>query len=213
VTWRLEETARRRTVLVLIKYPARGRVKTRLARAIGGERAAALCRGWIGTVLGKLQALRPATRVVGYFDGADREAFREWHALADDWWPQPAGDLGERLREGLSAALTPNGPALAVGTDCLEIDAETIADAFAALTDKDVVFGPCPDGGYYLVGSSAPRPALFRSVRWSGPFTLADHLKRCREEGWSFALLPARQDIDTWQDWQAYLARTAGGSA
>jgi glycosyltransferase A (GT-A) superfamily protein (DUF2064 family) len=77
------------------------------------------------------------------------------------------------------------------------------------LTKTDVVFGPSADGGYYLVGASAPRPSLFQSIRWSSPFTLSDHLARCRQEGWSVRLLPERHDIDTWDDWQAYLLREA----
>jgi rSAM/selenodomain-associated transferase 1 len=200
--------SRRPTLLVFVKYPEPGRVKTRLAQTTGPERAATLYRQWISTVLDQFQAIRPATRLVGYFDGAGHDAFRHWHALADEWWPQPAGDLGARLSAGLAAALDSGGPALAVGTDCLEITPDLVAQAFAALSHKDVVFGPTADGGYYLVGTAKTRPELFRSVRWSSPFTLGDHLRCCRREGWSVALLPRVHDVDTWDDWQAYLLRT-----
>jgi uncharacterized protein len=200
--------SRRPTLLVFVKYPEPGCVKTRLARTTGPERAAALYSQWISIVLGLFQALRPATRLVGYFDGAGHDAFGEWHALADEWWPQTAGDLGDRLSAGIAAALDSGGPALAVGTDCLEITPHLVTQAFAALSHKDVVFAPTEDGGYYLVGTPKIRPELFRSVRWSSPFTLADHLRRCRREGWSVALLPRLHDIDTWEDWQAYLLRT-----
>ena len=198
----------RQTVLIFLKYPEPGRVKTRLARTIGPIRAAALYRDWIATVLTQLQSLRPTTRLVGFFDGAPREAFGDWHGLADEWWPQPAGDLGDRMIAGYEAAFDAGGPVVAVGSDCLEMGAELVALAFEELAQKDVVFGPTVDGGYYLVGTARLRPTLFHSVRWSSPFTLADHLGRCRDQSCSFGLLPMRQDLDTWEDWQAYQERT-----
>jgi rSAM/selenodomain-associated transferase 1 len=196
------------TLLVFLKHPEPGRVKTRLARMMGVERAAALYGQWIGTVLDRFQPLRPAVRVVGYFDGAGAEAFWPWHSLADEWWPQPAGDLGDRLTAGFAKALESGRPALAVGTDCLEITPELVNDAVEHLAQHDVVFGPSWDGGYYLIGTTAARAGLFQSVRWSTEFTLADHLDRCREADWSVAFLPKLHDIDTWDDWQAYLVRT-----
>jgi rSAM/selenodomain-associated transferase 1 len=195
------------TVLVFVKYPALGRVKTRLAATVGAERAATLYRCWIGEVLGVLQPLRGQAQLICCFDGAPRESFGEWALLVDDWWPQPDGDLGERLAAGFQLALVGGGPVLAVGTDCLELDLFLIHQAFTVLADHDVVFGPTPDGGYYLVGMAGDKRGVFASARWSCPETLGDHLVCCRERGWSYGLLPARHDIDTWEDWLEYLDR------
>ena len=140
--------SQRPSLLVFLKYPEPGKVKTRLARAAGPEAAAALYRQWIGIVLARFQPLRPAVRLVGYFDGADVDAFQNWRPLADDWWPQPAGDLSNRLNAGIAMALESGGPAIAVGTDCLEIAPELITEALAALARDDIVFGPTWDGGY-----------------------------------------------------------------
>jgi rSAM/selenodomain-associated transferase 1 len=196
-----------RSVLIFLKYPEPGRVKTRLASALGPARAAALYRDWIDAVFSLLQPLRGSTRLIGYFDGASYEAFRDWQALADDWCPQPSGDLSERLAAGFERGFDLGGPVLAVGTDCLEMEADLLLQAFDELSRHDAVFGPTPDGGYYLVGLSTARPALFRSIRWSSPFTLSDHLRCCRERSWSVSLLPVRHDIDTEDDWRAYLLR------
>lgn len=207
---------KRRTLLIFLKYPQVGRVKTRLAEFIGPEQAVSLYRDWIEIVFGQLQSLRSNTRLVGYFDGAAADAFADWWRLADEWWPQPPGDLGDRLIAGLEKGFDSGGPVLAVGTDCLEMGPELIEQAFEGLARTDVTFGPTPDGGYYLVGTAEFRSSVFRSVRWSSPYTLSDHLLRCREEGWSVSLLPMRHDIDTWQDWLAYLernGRTPGGEA
>jgi rSAM/selenodomain-associated transferase 1 len=201
----------KRTILVFAKYPEPGRVKTRLAATAGPERAALFYRRWIGEVFAILQPLRGGVRLVCCYDGASRESFGDWEDLADDWWPQSQGDLGKRLAAGFQLGLAGGGSVIAVGTDCLELDAALVRQGFELLRGHDVVFGPTPDGGYYLVGMSADRRELFESVRWSCSETLKDHLARCQERGWSCGLLPARHDIDTWEDWLAYLDRAGDG--
>lgn len=198
----------RDTILVFLKNPQPGEVKTRLAATIGAERAAALYRQWIGLVLDKLQPLRDRADLLGYFDGGPVECFHEWHHLTDLWLPQPKGGLGERLDLGFAAAHQSGGSVLAVGTDCLELDGHLVTQAFAVLQDHDAVFGPAEDGGYYLVGTSSYLPGFFTGIRWSSEHTLQDHLGRCLESGWSVSMLPARPDIDIWDDWQAYLRRS-----
>ncbi len=205
------------TVLVFLKYPSPGRVKTRLAASIGPERAAELYRA--GSATSCPRSGPPAQAdVVGFFDGGPEELFQEWRSLVDGWRPQPPGGLGERLQAGFDAAGRRGLPTVALGTDCLEVDASLVSAAFTALRGRDgvtppsdAVFGPAFDGGYYLVGTSRPLSGFFDGVRWSSEHTLADHLARCRERGWSVALLPPRPDIDTWDDWQAYLARRDEG--
>jgi rSAM/selenodomain-associated transferase 1 len=187
--------------LVFLKYPRPGEVKTRLAASIGPRRAAALYREWIKLVLAQLQPLRDRILVVGYFDGATREAFGPWLSLADEWWAQPAGDLGERLRAGFEAAHARGGPVVAIGTDCLELDAPLLQAAFGALEENPAVFGPSLDGGYYLVGTARELPGFFRDIPWSSACTLSAHLSRCAANGWPVGLLPARRDIDTGEDW------------
>lgn len=198
--------ANRCALLVFLKIPEPGKVKTRLAATIGHERAAALYREWIGIVLRALQPLRTRMEVIGYVDGLP-ECTGEWHGLADDWWPQPDGDLAARLSAGFEAAHRYNCVVLAVGTDCLELDASLVGGAIDALAQHDAVFGPAADGGYYLVGTARHLPGFFEEIRWSSQQTLSDHLARCGEQGWSVAQLPLRHDIDTWDDYQAYLTR------
>jgi len=193
-------------LLVLLKYPAAGKVKTRLAASIGPLPAASLYREWIGLVLKRVQPLRERrlgaqVRVIGYFDGGSQQDFSPWDALVDEWWPQPAGDLGDRLRAGFEAGHAAGGPVIAIGTDCLELDAALIAAACDALNRSEVVFGPALDGGYYLVGTSRNLPGFFHDVPWSSASTLAAHLSLCAESAWSVELLDTRRDIDMVEDW------------
>jgi rSAM/selenodomain-associated transferase 1 len=195
------------TVLVFLKYPRPGRVKTRIARTTGEEQAALLYREMIEIVFAQLQEVRPHCRVVGYFDGQAEEEFLEWRPLADEWWQQPAGDLGARLAAGFATAHSTAQRVLAVGTDCLEIEPEIMRQAISTLTERDAVFGPAHDGGYYLVGTARHLDGFFTGIPWSSEETLRAHLELCRERGWSYGLLPSRHDIDTWEDWQAYRER------
>jgi glycosyltransferase A (GT-A) superfamily protein (DUF2064 family) len=219
----------RPVLLVFLKYPEAGRVKTRLAEEIGADAAVRLYREWIGTVLQNVQAVRPDMHIVGYVDGAAPAKFSEWSALVDEWLPQPAGGLGERLAAGFQLGHARGGPVIAIGTDCLEVDATHVRSAFAHLLRQpqpptprpsspeaegegerpaDAVFGPATDGGYYLVGARNRIAGFFDNIRWSSPHTLSDHLNRCTELGLRVALLPQLSDIDTVADWQAYCQRS-----
>jgi rSAM/selenodomain-associated transferase 1 len=195
------------TLLVFLKYPEPGRVKTRLAAAVGPDRAAALYREMIDTVFSRLQPVRHRVTLVGYFDGAPEAAFAEWQARADEWWPQPAGGLGTRLDTGFRLGAGRGGPVLAVGTDCLDISTELLDAALDTLNNRDAVFGPAHDGGYYLVGTARQISGFFDGVPWSSEHTLSEHLSLCGRNGWSVGLLPSLHDIDTFDDWQAYCRR------
>lgn len=188
-------------VIVFLKHPHPGQVKTRLAAEIGFERAAELYRGWIEEVFAPLQSIRDHARVIGYFSGGECAQFAPWHHLADDWLPQPTGDLGERLTAGFARAFDESHRVIAIGTDCLDVSADLLDSAFVKLENSDAIFGPARDGGYYLVGLSRPILGIFDAVRWSCAATLADHLENCRKNGWAWELLETKSDIDTWDDW------------
>jgi glycosyltransferase A (GT-A) superfamily protein (DUF2064 family) len=71
------------------------------------------------------------------------------------------------------------------------------AAALLSAGSADVVLGPCDDGGYYLVGVRAPRPALFDGIPWSTGGVLAATLERARGLGLRVSVLPAWFDVDT----------------
>jgi glycosyltransferase A (GT-A) superfamily protein (DUF2064 family) len=144
---------------------------------------------------------------VAFFDGAPAEQFAVWNELADSWWPQPTGELGTRLAAGFERGHSEAGPVAAIGSDCLDVDAQLVEDAFAGLRDHDIVFGPSYDGGYYLVGTARHRPGFFDAIPWSTEHTLAAHLAACQLAGLTVSLLPPRRDIDTREDWLAHCGK------
>jgi hypothetical protein len=91
------------------------------------------------------------------------------------------------------------GPTCIIGADIPGIEAPHIAQAFKALGDHDAVFGPAPDGGYWLVGlKHAPKPGLFANVRWSTEHALAD--SRATLPDARIATIATLADVDTAAD-------------
>lgn len=77
-----------------------------------------------------------------------------------------------------------------------------MARAFALLGDRDVVLGPAPDGGYWLIGLRCSRlgmPATaLQGVRWSSPHARMDTEASLRPLRIGHADLLA--DVDTLDD-------------
>lgn len=193
--------AGRRVLLVFAKAPVPGRVKTRLARTLGDERAAELYRR-IGR--GVVDRVRdgPWRTVVVHAPPDAAPAVRRW--LGDDveLRPQASGDLGERMASAFGWAFDEAGArrVCIVGTDAPAVDRSGVEAAFTALDDADVVIGPATDGGYYLLALDRPREWLFRNVPWSTDRVLSRTLRAASEHGLHCRLLDEAVDLDTADD-------------
>lgn len=186
---------RRPTLIVMVKEPRPGRVKTRLGAEIGMTEAA---RWFRRQSLSLLRRLRDPRWDIVLSVSPDREG------LASRVWPldlprlaQGQGDLGLRMARALGAV---HGPVLLVGADIPGIEKAHVARAFRALGRAPSVIGPAADGGFWLVGLRHPfrQPAgMFAGVRWSHPETLADTLPTLPQP---VALIDQLSDVDTASD-------------
>ena len=197
-------------LLAFARAPRPGRVKTRLARDVG-DRAAARAYSAMGRLV--VDQVTPGPwRTVVCHEPADAGAeVREW--LGDGpaaFWPQPGGDLGERMSALCDRAFELSDRVVVIGTDAPGLDADLVRRCLAGLDHADVVLGPARDGGYYLMGLGARRPNLFRNIRWSTPSVLAATVARARAEGASVAYLEVCADIDTAADLTPALAERLG---
>jgi rSAM/selenodomain-associated transferase 1 len=176
---------KRGALVVLLKAPRAGRVKTRLGADIGRGRAAVVFRRLTEITLKSAAASR--AHVILAID--PRSDLYGWSRLWPRRFPrlaQAGGDLGRRLSVALAAArdVAGRGPVAAIGADAPALQPRHMDAAFDALGRADVVVGPAEDGGFWLIGFS-PRlaarrrlEAVFAGVRWSGPDALADVLAR-----------------------------------
>ncbi|WP_299859993.1 TIGR04282 family arsenosugar biosynthesis glycosyltransferase [uncultured Roseobacter sp.] len=161
------------TLVVMLKEPHPGRVKTRLGREIGMVAAAWWFRHQTKALLNRLQDPRWDLLLAVSPDVAGLQS-RVWprhlHRI-----PQGRGNLGDRMKRVLR--LPGQGPVCIIGADIPGITRGHIARAFAALGSAEGVFGPAPDGGYWLIGAKRARALplrLFADVRWSTEHALAD---------------------------------------
>ncbi|MEM7415360.1 MAG: TIGR04283 family arsenosugar biosynthesis glycosyltransferase [Gemmatimonadota bacterium] len=191
-----------RSVVVFAKEPTPGRVKTRLAADIGDVEATRVYRALAEATVDRLR--EAGWHLSVYVDPGSDDVCRgvaEWLDVpVEHVRPQRGTDLGARMLGAFEERLEEADRVCIVGTDLPDIDVETVDAAFAALDDHDVVFGPATDGGYYLVGMSAPHPELFHDIPWSSETVLATSLERATAAGLSTAQLAPKTDVDTVQD-------------
>lgn len=195
-------------LVVFVREPRLGRVKTRLAADVGAVEAWAFYRRTTALLLRRF---------------ARDSRWRCWLAVTPDralcrprvWpascsrLPQGTGDLGDRLARTVRSL--PPGPVVIVGTDAPALRSGHVAQAFRALGRHDVVVGPATDGGYWLVGlrRRPHTPALFNDVRWSSAFALADTLANLAPSH-SSVELEILEDVDdgaAFARWRATPAR------
>jgi rSAM/selenodomain-associated transferase 1 len=189
------------TLLIFVKNPEKGKVKTRLARGVGEERALRIYR-----------ALLAHTRWVTQAVEARRLLFYSSFIPEADYWPasrfekhlQAPGDLGERMRAAFVEGFRRGGPVVIVGSDCPQLTPRIIEEALARLAQHDFAIGPALDGGYYLLGMRSFRPEVFEEMTWSTPEVFAETIRRIEAMGSTYALLPTLADIDYQEDWERY---------
>jgi glycosyltransferase A (GT-A) superfamily protein (DUF2064 family) len=91
-------------------------------------------------------------------------------------------------------------PVVLVGSDAPTLPIERLQQALDLCADRDVVLGPCLDGGYYLIGLRRHIPEIFEGIAWSSESVLLDTLRRVQQARASVALLEPWYDVDTPED-------------
>ncbi len=203
-------------LLFFSKAPRPGEVKTRLARDIGHDAAAALHASFVKTLSHTIERFvtsapdeqtrhailaRADARHHPLFDddilGVARET--DWQELV-----QRGASLGERLAtacEQLSSDDEARRGVLIIGSDSPTLDTRHFEAASRALDSHDVVIGPSFDGGYYLIGLANPdMTGVFEKIAWSTPDVLGQTMARCRELELSVTLIEFWYDVDTFED-------------
>lgn len=194
-------------LIIFIRNPAFGKVKTRLARALGATEALRI-----------YSILLDKTRLAAIDVKAERHLYYSDFVANNDEWPtalfqkkqQSAGNLGARMEAAFQDVFNAGADkAVIIGSDCPELSGAILEQAFAALDQHDFVIGPVFDGGYYLLGMRRMEPSLFRDISWSTNTVRARTMDKIATLGKHTALLPMLRDIDEAEDWEAYLKSQA----
>ena len=230
-----------RLLLVFLKEPLPGKVKTRLAADIGDDEAVRYYKAMVEVLLRQLQGLNNCRIRFCYAPDDAGDAIRFWllpemqatssdcenlyvapttthHSEQQeiDFRPQGNGNLGDRLNRAFDEGFADGFEKIAViGTDCPSCGARWINAAFSRLeadTKRDGVIGPCLDGGYYLLALKSPAPSLFQDIPWSGSDVLTATLQTASEYGLTLEQLPPLADVDHLDDWNTLLTSPLGAA-
>ncbi|HHL43823.1 MAG TPA: glycosyltransferase [Hellea balneolensis] len=185
-------------LVIFVKAPRLGQVKTRLARDIGHVHARRIYRAMSAKIIREMCDKRWQTVLYITPDMCVNADFGGLWPRGLPRMAQGDGDLSPRTARIFSS----KGPVITIGTDTPSMKKQYIADGFKALKTHKAVIGPAKDGGFWLLGLNGPVPArIFEGVRWSHPQTCQDMASRVPGTP---AFLPMLNDIDTLQDWLAY---------
>jgi uncharacterized protein len=195
----------RKGLIIFMRYPEPGRVKSRLAKSIGEERAARvydkLLRRNLG-IVSEYKRLHPSVEVFISFSPEEKgEQIEKSYPGPWRFIPQEGVDLGLRMEQAISRVMEEGcRHVLLVGTDLADIKTSDFEDAFDALKKSDAVLGPAADGGFYLIGLTRPCPAVFRSREWGTADVYRKSEQLLRESGFGVHRIATRRDVDRPED-------------
>ncbi len=200
----------RTAIIVMVKYPQAGTVKTRLGRQIGMKKASEQYRGFVRTLLATCRSTGFDTVISCHPDHTISD-YREWLGSGFDFMVQKGPDLGQKMRDAFEQGFALGfDRVILIGSDLPHLSAFTIEEAAQRTGECDVVIGPALDGGYYLVAMKQDRffPEMFDDIPWSRPDVLRMTLEKIAEGRRKPCLLTAMRDIDTLEDLNAVSAET-----
>lgn len=178
------------TIIILARYPELGKVKSRLAKEIGEEKALEIYRLMLQKTIDEVEA--SSLNYIFHWSGA-AESF----SFLPQGIPQVEGDLGEKMWGAIQDQIQ---PVIIIGTDCPDLNSTILNQASSLLLTNDIVFGPAHDGGYYLIAMKIPSKKLLEGILWSTSSVLQESIKICNREGLTFGLLPTLNDVDEKKD-------------
>lgn len=185
-------------IIVFLKPLVPGRVKTRLAKDIGDYKA---CSIYNKLIEHTAKVLNQSQTAIFLFYDEVHDFTQQYFTGKNQVCLQEGADLGERMKHAFEIVFNKGfKQAIIIGTDCAELNANIIVQAFDALSKYDVVIGPATDGGYYLLGLKEMQYDLFTNISWSTPFVLTQTKSILQQNNLSYHELSMLSDIDTLQD-------------
>ena len=194
-------------IIFFVKAPQHSKVKTRLAAAIGQEKALniyilLLKHSW------KVLKNTAIEILVAYTPPGNLPLMQKLLGADCSYLPQKGYDIGSRMANAFQQVFeNVTERSLLIGSDLPCLDEETITKAFDALANHEVVLGPSSDGGYYLIGfqKKSFTKNVFDEIAWSSSRVYNQTVSRIKELNLSLFVLPIMHDIDTLGDLKTYI--------
>ncbi|MCA6078048.1 TIGR04282 family arsenosugar biosynthesis glycosyltransferase [Fulvivirga sedimenti] len=185
-------------LIVFLKNPELGKVKTRIAKAFGDEVALAI-------YLRLLSKLRETLSGIDYdvhlYYSSFVDSEDEWNIQNISRFAQMGDDLGSRMQHAFENSFKAGyKKAVLVGSDIPDLSTEILNEAFLKLKDHDVVIGPAKDGGYYLIGMTRFHPQVLNLDHWSHSRVFHVTMDKIQGLGLSVSQTRLLKDLDEAED-------------
>ncbi len=188
-------------LIIFIKNPVSGLVKTRLAKVLGEDVALQIYLNLCEITRNAIIRL-DCTKYLFYSDSIienDQWSSQHYHKFI-----QKGDDLGKRMATAFSILFSKHPQLVLIGSDCPYLKESHIQKAFDMLETADCVLGPAKDGGYYLIGLKQIIPELFEHKSWSQKSLLTETIETLLKQNKSIFLTELLSDIDEISDWEEY---------
>lgn len=185
-------------LIIFVRNPILGKVKTRLAKTVGDDRALEI-----------YNKLLQHTKEVTQELACDKFIFYADHINKNDIWPdaiykkklQDGNDLGNRMEHAFATLFKLGYAQIGIiGSDCFELTTENLQRAFIELKSNTIVIGPSKDGGYYFLGMRKLCLPLFKNKQWSTKHVFNETMVDVHNLNCSFSWLPTLRDVDEEKD-------------
>jgi len=206
----MEQKQEKLLLVVVAKAPVPGEVKTRFSPHLTPAEAADLYRCFLQDRIKEIGKLKGIDLAVAFTPADARDTFARITSNGFKLFAQKGENLGQRLNNVFLAKLARSYDAVSIiDSDTPDLPGSIVEQSFQTLMSRgvDAVFGPCDDGGYYLVGMRRPHPELFQDIPWSSAAVLTITLERAAKLGIRTKLLPGWNDLDTVEDLVDFYAK------
>lgn len=188
------------TVLLFLKAPRPGFVKTRLAVSLGEEAACQVYRQLAEHTLSQIPSDWPCH--IFYTPRDSQEEMASWLGTQHHYYAQSEGDLGQRLSTASQKTFAEGASStILLGGDCPDIRIHHLKEAAQHLAKKTPVIGPAVDGGYWLLGLPHHCPDVFQEIPWSTPQVFPSTLRILEKLALSPIHLTTLEDVDDHSSW------------
>ena len=186
-------------LVIFAKYPELGKVKTRLAKDIGDKKALEIYTSLLSNIIAEHKD-QEYDLIISVLPKEKEQTFKNMFNVKT--MAQYGDNLGMSMYDTF-LKLTKYEKVILIGSDIPEANSGIITRAFKELNNKDIVLGPNPDGGYYLVGMNSPHN-IFSDITWSTDRVLQGTIQKIKTQELTHTLLEELNDIDTIEDYDKY---------
>lgn len=189
-------------ILMFVKYPERGKVKSRLSISLDVNKVLNLYKSFVLDLIDTLKKGKYYFKIFFYPQMA-KEEISAWLGEEYSYKPQTGKDLGEKMMNAFKQTFEEGfQKVLIIGSDCPDLTNTVLHEAFESLKTHDAVIGPSFDGGYYLIGFKKKTflPDIFEELEWGASTVFKKTMATLKKNGYAVHILQKWRDIDRIKD-------------